>query len=198
MKGSSIRDHYAHKPDCPDTSRESVDDTYMVVGLNPVISPESRILILGSFPSVISLRAGEYYANPRNQFWKIMSSIVGFSPMESYQVRTAALLKHGIGLWDIYQSCIRKGSLDTMIQSPVHTDLEGVIQTLPAIRVVVLNGRKAEQGWIHWTKTVPSARCPSVRAIYLPSTSPANTLPFVEKQKRWEVLIRGLLSEMPK
>ena len=161
----------------------------MKEGLEPVIDSSSRILILGSLPSDASLAAGEYYANPRNHFWPILSCIHG-EPIEfDYGLKLEFLRRHGIALWDVLKAAERKGSLDSNIRSPVVNDFEGLIREHPRIKAVGLNGTKA--GGIfsrHWRRhSVFSAGGMQVRC--LPSSSPVpgrNVKSFGEKVQVWQ------------
>ena len=81
-------------------------------GLPPVIGRNARLLILGSFPGVASLRAQQYYGHPRNQFWPLLSAIWGVDLVAApYHARLAELRRRGLGLWDVYASCLREGGL---------------------------------------------------------------------------------------
>ena len=85
-------------------------------GLDPVVGPATRLLLLGSFPGLASLEARQYYAHPRNQFWPLLSSLWGVDlAARSYPARLDELRERGLGLWDIYASCRRVGSLDSAI-----------------------------------------------------------------------------------
>jgi hypoxanthine-DNA glycosylase len=84
-------------------------------GLPPIIDESARLLILGNMPSVMSLAARQYYANPRNAFWRITGEIFGFDASAAYQDRTAALLAHRVAVWDVLRLCRRQGSLDSAI-----------------------------------------------------------------------------------
>jgi len=97
-------------------------------------------------PGKASLRANQYYAHPRNLFWKIMGSLLGFQPSVAYDERVAALRTQGIALWDVLKSCTRESSLDSDIDesSVVVNDLQAFLSKHPRIRSVCFNGRKAE------------------------------------------------------
>ena len=160
----------------------------MKEGLEPVISDSSRILILGSLPSGASLAAHEYYANPRNHFWPILSCIHDESIGADYGSKRAFLRRHGIALWDVLQAAERKGSLDSNIQSPVVNDLEVLIQEYPRIRAVGLNGTKAWDIFKrHWRRH--SVFCAGrMQMRCLPSSSPIpgkNVKSFEEKVQPW-------------
>ena len=96
----------------------------MLTGLPPLISRQTRLLILGSFPGVASLQARQYYGHPQNQFWRVLSAIFGeidgYKPIntgvKSYQIRSEWLLSKNLGVWDVYASCQREGSLDSNIR----------------------------------------------------------------------------------
>ena len=89
----------------------------------PSVYPGAKVLILGSMPGEESLRRQEYYAFPRNAFWRIMGELFGFSRELSYRERLARLGEHGVALWDVLESCRREGSLDTRISEPVRNDI---------------------------------------------------------------------------
>ncbi len=161
----------------------------MKQGLEPIADDGSRILILGSLPGDASLAAQEYYANPRNHFWRILSRIHD-APIEAeYESRLAFLRRHGIALWDVLKAAERKGSLDSNIRSPVVNDLEGLVNKHPRIRTVGLNGTKAWKFFNrHWRRhSVFSTSGMQVRC--LPSTSPVpgkNVKSFEEKVEAWQ------------
>src|SRR5258706_6926573 len=96
------------------TSRSS-----RVQSFPPMVSRHSKVLVLGSMPGQASLRAGQYYAHPRNAFWRIMGSLFGAGPSLPYAERTARLQSAGIALWDVLQACVRPGSLDASITDEV-------------------------------------------------------------------------------
>ncbi len=95
-----------------------------LVGLAPVVSERTVVLVLGSFPGVASLRAGQYYGHPQNHFWPILQALWPRHPLpgrDRYAERCAWLLDRGLGLWDVYAACEREGSLDTSIRNAAVT-----------------------------------------------------------------------------
>lgn len=153
-------------------------------GLPPVIDERARVLILGSFPSAASLAAGQYYAHPQNQFWRILGDIVGEidgRPLKdmAYAERLAAVRAAGIGIWDIYASCVREGSLDAAIRDAVPNDLAGLRKSALALRRVCFNGRTA-------ARRVREVEAQGFEVHVLPSTSPAHAgMRVEEKLARW-------------
>jgi hypoxanthine-DNA glycosylase len=121
----------------------------LLQGLPPIIADGARSLILGNMPSVMSLGAQEYYANPRNAFWRITGDIFGFDAAAPYDIRTAALTANGIAVWDVLRSCRRIGSLDSAIEpdSMVANDFRQFFDRHPQIRRVFFNGAAAEKNF---------------------------------------------------
>jgi TDG/mug DNA glycosylase family protein len=154
----------------------------------PVTRPDTRLLLLGSLPGTMSLAAGRYYANPRNQFWRLTGAVIGkdLEPLP-YERRLEALLAAGIGLWDTVAAASRKGSLDQDIRLHQASDLGGLAATLPALRAVGFNGGKSAA--IGGPQLAARA---DLALISLPSSSPAFTLPFDAKRERWLELRRFL------
>jgi hypoxanthine-DNA glycosylase len=114
------------------------------LGLAPVVAPHTRLLVLGSFPSAASLTAGQYYAHPRNHFWTILSSLWQIDLRAlPYARRLDEVRRRGLGVWDVYASCRREGSLDSAIEEAAPNDLAGLIATLPHLRVVAHNGSES-------------------------------------------------------
>ena len=112
-----------------------------LVGLPPVVGSGTRVLVLGSFPGVASLAAQQYYGHPQNHFWRILGTLWGLPLRESdYAVRRAAALAHGVGIWDVYASCEREGSLDSAIRHAVVNDLAGLRARCPDLRAIAHNG----------------------------------------------------------
>ena len=152
----------------------------MLVGLPPVISPATRLLLLGSFPGAASLRAGQYYAHPRNQFWPLVGALLGEDLVAlDYTARLHRLCTHGLGLWDVYASCQREGSLDSAIRAPQFNDLAALRERLPVLRGIAHNGGESARAM----RFTASFGLPVFR---LPSSSPANaSRSFERKQAAW-------------
>ena len=139
-----------------------------LVGIAPVVGPGARLLLLGSFPGVASLAAGRYYGHPRNQFWPILSALWGIDLMAlSYAQRLDELARRGLGLWDVYGACQRKGSLDSAIKGAVPNDLAGLVATLPQVSAIANNGGESARAM----RITAGFGVPVYR---LPSSSPAN------------------------
>jgi hypoxanthine-DNA glycosylase len=158
-----------------------------LVGLAPLVSPATRVLILGSFPGARSLQTQQYYAHPQNQFWKILQAIWPSSPRidcaTSYEKRSEWLLARGLGVWDVYASCQREGSLDTAIRDAVVNDIAGL--RLPQLAAIAHNGGESYKHAKHTASL-------GVPVYKLPSTSPANaSWTFERKLAAWrEVMER--------
>jgi hypoxanthine-DNA glycosylase len=161
----------------------------ILLGLPPLIAPNTRVLILGSFPGVKSLETQQYYGHPQNQFWKLVFSIIfrSFSATYweeicagSYEIRSNALLEHGIGYWDVYASCEREGSLDSAICNAQLNDLASLKRLCPKLQAIAHNGGES---YSHAKHT--QALCLPV--YKLPSSSPANaSWSFERKLAAWQ------------
>ncbi|HPD75280.1 MAG TPA: DNA-deoxyinosine glycosylase [Methanoregulaceae archaeon] len=158
----------------------------LVQGLPPVIGPGARVLILGSFPSSLSLAAGQYYANPKNQFWKIMDALVAIDPSLPYGDRLSRLISCRIALWDAIASCRRQGSADSTITGACGNPLDDLLASHPGIRLIACNGSASARSL---------AACPpaNVTILRLPSTSPAYArMPLAGKIRAWSAICRYL------
>jgi len=164
--------------------------TPVLHGLPPVIDRSTRVVILGSFPGVASLRAGQYYAHPRNHFWPILGALWGVDLVSvPYDQRLDALLAHGLGVWDVYDSCQREGSLDSAIVEPRLNDLASLAQRAPGLRAVAHNGGESARAMRH-------TRALGVEVLRLPSTSPANaSWSFERKLAAWRQALEPHLTE---
>jgi double-stranded uracil-DNA glycosylase len=152
-------------------------------GLLPVTGPEPLILILGSFPSVLSLAHDEYYGNPRNRFWAVVEELFSIPSDLPYPERTRRLTQEGIALWDVVSTCSRPGSADSRIRNPEPNDIAGFIREHPSVRLIALNGSTAGRLYHRF------AEVPGTPAVILPSTSPANAaVTFPEKVKAWGII----------
>ena len=159
-------------------------DADRLQGLPPIADAHTRLLVLGSFPSIASLQAQRYYAHPNNQFWKILSALWQEPLIQmSYPQRTAALLRRRLGVWDVYASCQRQGSLDSAIREPVLNDLRGLVARSPQLQAIAHNGGESAR---HMRLT-SSLGVPVLR---LPSTSPANaSWSFERKLVAWRAAL---------
>ena len=110
--------------------------------LEPIFDENSRILILGTFPSVKSRETKFYYGHPRNRFWKVISTLVGEPIPTTIEEKTTLLLRHGIALWDVLSSCEIKGSSDSSISNPKPNDRGAIIQKTQ-LRHIFTNGKKS-------------------------------------------------------
>lgn len=148
----------------------------------PIIDAGTKVLIVGTIPGAESLRQQQYYANKHNHFWRVMASVLGLDPGASYDERVRALLQKRVGVWDIFQSCYREGSLDTNIKEGLINDFIGLFKQYPDIRYVVFNGGKAHDTF---KSKVGFKHFPGVTFVRMPSTSPAHTIPFTRKLEKW-------------
>jgi hypoxanthine-DNA glycosylase len=151
-----------------------------LTGLAPVVDTQVRCLILGSFPSPASLAAQQYYGHKQNQFWRLLGATLAEAlPELPYPERLVRMRAHGIGLWDVYQSCIRPGALDADIRAGTANDFATLLPKLPHLVRICFNGQTA-------ARFAPQLAVYGLTAVTLPSSSPAYTLAFAEKLKRWQ------------
>ena len=157
----------------------------------PIEDARARVLVLGSMPGRASLAAGKYYAHPRNLFWPIMLDLLGAEPSLTYTGRARLLKANGIALWDVLESCVREGSLDTAIEDDtiVPTDFESFYRRHPKVDCVFFNGAKAEAAYKrHVHATMEGVGGPRAY-VRLPSTSPAHaSRSFAQKLEAWRVV----------
>jgi len=158
---------------------------------SPIAEASARILVLGSMPGVRSLRAQQYYAHPRNAFWRIMAEIFGFNPDCDYERRLAHLTAARIALWDVLEACVRVGSLDSAIEvgSRVPNDFATFLADHPGIRLICFNGGEAKRSFDRYV--LPKLAADHLRYALLPSTSPAHTLAFKNKMRVWREALAG-------
>ncbi len=150
-------------------------------GLPPVVDARTRIVILGSFPGAASLAAREYYAHPQNLFWRIVGEVLEQPLRElAYRQRLQALLAAGLGLWDVYGSCAREGSLDSAIRSATPNDFARLRRLAPQLRRVCHNGKTSARFATLFAGL-------DLEVQVLPSTSPAYaSLGYDQKFARWK------------
>ncbi len=137
-------------------------------GFGPLYRADSRILILGSFPSVKSREEAFYYGHPRNRFWPLMAAAFGEALPETVADKEALALSHGLALWDVIESCEIRGSADASIREPELCDLSIIFDACDILRVCV-NGKKAFALYERYDRPRFGRE-----ALCLPSTSPAN------------------------
>lgn len=143
--------------------------------INPIYNKDSKILILGSFPSVKSREAGFFYGHPQNRFWKVTAAVFGAEVPATIEEKKAFLLENHIAVWDVIHSCDIVGSSDSSIRNVVANDLNVILECAD-IGQIYVNGKKAEELYKRYI-------FPQIKreAICLPSTSPANAAWSVER-----------------
>lgn len=172
-------------------------------GLPAIASAQTRVLILGSFPGAASLRASQYYAHAQNRFWRIVQALWPQQRLpDAYPARCDWLLARGLGLWDVYASCERAGSLDASIRNPELNDFARLHRLCPQLAALAHNGGEsfrcspAVLAGLHAQRRSPAAgaapdESPArIQAFRLPSTSPANASWTWERQlAAWSALM---------
>lgn len=143
--------------------------------IKPIYDEHSRILILGSFPSVKSREEGFFYGHPQNRFWRVVAAVCKAETPVTVEEKKKFLLEHHIAVWDVIQSCDIVGSSDSSIKNVVANDL-WIILECASIEKIFVNGKKAEQLYKKYIQ-------PQIEreAVCLPSTSPANAAWSLEK-----------------
>lgn len=150
----------------------------------PVCDGNSRILILGSFPSAASRRAGFYYGHPRNRFWRVLEAVTGETVPEETEGRREFLLAHGIALWDSIGSCEIEGSSDASIKNSVPNPIAELIAET-RIERVFCNGKASHACYEKYVYPLTG-----VHAVFLPSTSPANAAWSMERlAEEWKRIL---------
>lgn len=162
-------------------------------GFEPVFDERSRVLVLGSFPSALSRENRFYYGNPRNRFWRVMAAVLGEREPSAGDLagKRELLLRHGVALWDVIESCDVRGSSDASIRNVVPADVARITDAAP-IHAVLCNGGTAGRLYHRWLEPVAG-----MAAVVLPSTSPANAAWSLERlTERWrEALLAALTAE---
>lgn len=121
----------------------AIDLEQVLTGLPPLVDERSRVLVLGSFPSKLSLKKREYYGNPQNHFWQIMEALFGIDRRAPYEHRTARILEERIAVWDVIAECSREGSGDDAIMDATPNSLSRLLHEFPDIRGIAFNGGTA-------------------------------------------------------
>ena len=157
----------------------------MLTSFQPIIDEQSRILILGSMPGVESLRLQQYYANPRNQFWKILYELFDAQASQVYEEKVSFIKSKKIAVWDVIENCYREGSLDSKIREEKVNDFSALFKANPDINTVMFNGGKAYETYKKWIGFGMSL---NITFQKLTSSSPANTKRYEEKLREWSVI----------
>jgi hypoxanthine-DNA glycosylase len=158
-----------------------------VFSFPPYAAHDAEKLILGSMPGEESLRQFQYYAHPRNAFWKIMGELFDFDPRVSYVDRIEFLICRKIALWDTVHRCVRPGSMDADIKLEVPNDFELFFKKYPNIKKIFFNGQTAYR---LFKKHVAKMDIPEVEHIIMPSTSPANaSISYEGKLEAWKRIL---------
>ncbi len=141
----------------------------------PLYDEESKILILGSFPSVKSREMKFFYGHPQNRFWKVIASIFDEKIPESIEEKKELILRNHLALWDVIAECEITGSSDASIKNAKANDLSEILDNAP-IQKIIVNGKTAEKLYIKYIEPVTG-----IKAVVLPSTSPANAAWSLER-----------------
>lgn len=154
--------------------------------IKPLYDKNSKILILGSFPSVKSREAQFFYHHPQNRFWKIMNRILN-EDMNTIENKKTILLKHNIALWDVIESCEIKGSSDSSIKHVCPNNMNQIIND-SKIKYIFTNGKKSHELYNKYC-----LKETNIQAIYLPSSSPANAAYNLERLvEEWKIILNYL------
>lgn len=162
-------------------------------GFPPIARADAKVLILGTLPSQESLKRGQYYAHPRNAFWRIMGELFGAFRELPYAQRKRRLREQRIALWDVCAAAYRPGSLDASLARVVPNAFAEFFESHPSIELVCFNGGTAAE--LYRRLVLPRLPAPvqSFHTEMLPSTSPAHAaMSFEKKLERWSVIRRAL------
>jgi len=155
---------------------------------SPILNHNTRILFLGSFPSIASFEQSFYYAHPRNAFWPIIEEIFNVR-LETNEAKKAFCLENRIGLWDVIASCERSNSSDTNLKNCIPNDFEKILRDYPNIRALGFTGKKSYDLFQKYFKAL------EVEKVLLPSTSPAHAaMKREEKVKIYKEFLDGYLA----
>ena len=163
-----------------------MESSFITHPIAPVYDSESRILILGSFPSVKSREAMFFYGHPQNRFWKVVAAVYGENVPMTVPERREFLIRNHIAAWDVIASCRITGSSDASIRDVTANDLSEILEAAP-ISDIHVNARTAEKMYRKYTEPVTGREC-----ICLPSTSPANAAWSMERLVEAWSRIRGI------
>lgn len=169
------------------TKNNKMEESTLLHTIPPVFDENSKILILGSFPSVKSREVEFFYGHKQNRFWKVLATLLNEKIPETIAEKKQLLLTHNIALWDVIKSCTITGSSDSSIKNVVPNDLESILQTAKILQIFT-NGSTADR--LYKKNIFPVTK---LTAIKLPSTSPANVAFTLDKLlQEWNVILRYL------
>ncbi len=153
--------------------------------IDPVFDSESKVLILGSFPSVKSREAMFFYGHPQNRFWKVVATVCKEEIPNTVEEKKALLLRNHIAVWDVIASCDIEGSSDSSIKNVEANNLSVILEKAQ-IQAIFVNGKTAEKYYKKYIeKTI------NRKAVCLPSTSPANAAWSLERLvQEWGVILQ--------
>jgi hypoxanthine-DNA glycosylase len=152
---------------------------------NPIIFKDTKVLVLGSFPSIRSVENDFYYAHPRNQFWRILSAVTSY-PINNCDQKIWLLKESRLGLWDMIRSCSRENSLDSSLEDEEVNDIPTLLEQHPSIEKIAFTGRKAEVLYkLHFDHL-------EIETVYLPSPSAA----YAKMRFEEKVRVYGIELEM--
>lgn len=160
-------------------------------GFPPLVTDDARILVLGSLPGQRSLAEREYYAHPKNAFWRIMGKLFDAGPELPYAERVARLAEARVAVWDVLASSVRPGSLDSSIDvnTAQSNDFGAFFRRYPGIAMLCFNGKTAARLFARLASGPVLQHYAESARLVLPSTSPAYAaMPFAEKLSRWSVI----------
>lgn len=162
-------------------------ETYQEHTIEPLYDKDSRILILGSFPSVKSRESGFFYGHPQNRFWKVLSGLCECETPVTIEEKKSFLLEHHIAVWDVIASCTIIGSSDSSIRDVVPNDLTRILDTA-RIGKIFTNGGTSDKLYRKYLEPVTG-----IQAEKLPSTSPANAAWSLERlMEAWKICLSFL------
>ncbi|MBR7061015.1 MAG: DNA-deoxyinosine glycosylase [Eubacterium sp.] len=156
--------------------------------IEPVYDKNSKILILGSFPSVKSREQGFFYGHPQNRFWRVLAGVFQTETPNTIEDKKRFLIENGVALWDVIHSCEIVGSSDSSIKNAVPNDIKGILKD-SNIQFVFTNGKTADRLYKQYIE--PDTE---MSAVCLPSTSPANAAWSLEMLiDRWSKEVKGVI-----
>ena len=158
----------------------------MIQSFEAIVNENTQILILGTIPGITSLNNQEYYGNSRNHFWKIIYTFYNGENYSSiFEEKIKLLLSKNLGLWDVLKSCDRQGSLDIAIKNHIVNDFDALFKKYKNIDTLIFNGKESHR---YFYKKYGQIK--GITYYVMPSTSPANTITFINKLNHWSTALR--------